>query len=174
MKLSRLIYSGAVVLALVVGLGLWHPLHVRAGYPSTPKFRVDASWPKPLPAPVGYNPLTYPTPTPGDTVAHRWVQGEVAGTCIDQWDNVYTHNRAWETGLTQGGVTQGAESGAINGNDSSTSAKPSPPIVQFSSDGKVIGGFGNPALIQTGPNYGYPVYLPYGSHGCYVDYQGNV
>jgi len=102
------------------------------------------------------------------------VQGEVAGTCIDQWDNVWTANRAWEVGVTVNNVLQGNESGAIGGNDSNTSAKPSPPYVQFNSEGKTIGGFGNPALQPSGPEYGYPVYLPHGTHGCYVDYQGNL
>jgi len=174
MKSGRYLYAGAVVVALVVGLGLWNPMHVKADRDRTPRFRVDPLWPKPLPAPVGYNPLTYPTPTPGDDIAHRWVQGEVAGTCIDQWDNVWTANRAWEVGVTVNNVLQGNESGAIGGNDSNTSAKPSPPYVQFNSEGKVIGGFGNPALQTSGPEYGYPTYLPYGTHGCYVDYQGNI
>ena len=53
-----------------------------------PKFALDPSWPKPLPA----------TTTNG--VAHRWVQGEVAGNCVDLHDNVYTFNRGWEVGVT--------------------------------------------------------------------------
>jgi len=175
MKSGRWLYAGAVVVALVIGLGLWNPIHVKADRDYVPKFRVDASWPKELPAPVGYNPLTWPTPTSGDTEAHRWVQGEVAGSCTDQWDNIYTFNRAWETGVTVNGVLQGNESGAIDSNDATPAgAKPSPPVVVFNSDGKTIAGFGNPALQQTGPEYGYPVYLPHGAHGCYIDYQGNL
>ena len=54
----------------------------------TPSFVLDPSWPKPLPAPV----------TNG--VAHTWVQGEVAGNCVDLQDNVYTFNRGWEVGIT--------------------------------------------------------------------------
>src|SRR5262249_1976916 len=50
----------------------------------TPSFVLDPSWPKPLPAPV----------TNG--VAHTWVQGEVAGNCVDLQNNVYTFNRGWE------------------------------------------------------------------------------
>jgi len=61
-----------------------------------PVFAVDASWPLPLPAPVG-----------DDGKAHTWVQGEVAGNCIDQRDNVYTFNRGWEVGVTVNGVLQG-------------------------------------------------------------------
>ena len=65
-----------------------------------PVFAVDASWPNPLPAPVG-----------SDGKAHTWVQGEVAGNCIDQHDNVYTFNRGWEVGVTVNGVLQGNEVG---------------------------------------------------------------
>jgi hypothetical protein len=164
MKSGRCLYAGAVVLALVVGLGLWKPLHVKADHDRAPRFRVDPFWPKPLPAPVG-----------ADGIAHRWVQGEVAGSCTDQWDNVYTFNRGWEVGVTVNGVLQGNQSGAIVGNDATPAkAIPSPPIVAFNPEGHVIAGFGNPTLQQTGPSYGYPTYLPHGAHGCFVDYQGNL
>ena len=129
-----------------------------------PKFALDPSWPKPLPS----------TTTNG--VARPWVQGEVAGNCVDLHDNVYTFNRGWEVGVTYpatGGVLQGNQSGAIVGQDASASAIPSPPIVVFDSDGNTIAGFGNPTLIQgPNPNFGYPTYLPHGAHGCFVDYQG--
>jgi hypothetical protein len=129
-----------------------------------PVFAVDPSWPLPLPAPVG-----------DDGKAHTWVQGEVAGSCIDQHDNVYTFNRGWEVGVTVNGVLQGNESGAINGNDATAGgAIPSPPVVAFDTGGNVVAGWGNPSLIQTGPDYGYAAYLPHGAHGCYVDYQGYV
>jgi hypothetical protein len=132
----------------------------------TPSFVLDPSWPKPLPAPV----------TNG--VAHTWVQGEVAGNCVDLQDNVYTFNRGWEVGVTYPpppatGVLQGNQSGAIVGQDATASAIPSPPVVVFDNDGNTIAGFGNPTLIQgPNPNFGYPTYLPHGAHGCFVDYQG--
>jgi len=129
-----------------------------------PSFAVDASWPLPLPAPVGT-----------DGKAHTWVQGEVAGNCIDQHDNVYTFNRGWEVGVTINGVLQGNESGAINGNDATAGgAIPSPPVVAFDTGGNVVAGWGNPTLIQSGPDCGYAAYMPHGAHGCYVDYQGYV
>ncbi|MGC2717323.1 MAG: hypothetical protein WA366_28520, partial [Pseudolabrys sp.] len=127
----------------------------------TPSFVLDPSWPKPLPAPV----------TNG--VAHTWVQGEVAGDCVDLKDNVYTFNRGWEVGITFNGVQQGNQSGAIVGQDATASAIPSPPVVVFDSDGNTIAGFGNPTLVQPpDPNFGFPTYLPHGAHGCFVDYQG--
>lgn len=129
-----------------------------------PQFAVDPTWPKPLPAPVG-----------NDNVSHPWVQGEVAGTCVDASDNIYTFNRGWETGLTVNGVLQGNESGMIVGQDASASAIPSPPVVVFDPDGNTIAGWGNPRLISASkPDYGYAAYLPHGAHGCFVDYQGYV
>jgi hypothetical protein len=178
MRYGRCIYLGALLVALAVGLGLWRPSHVKADPEGFPKFRVDPSWPQPLPAPVGYNPLTWPgcgaqgcqnTATPGgDNVAHRWVQGEVAASCIDANDNVYTFNRGWEGGV--GG--KDAMSGALNGQDGTPAgALPSPPVVVFNSAGKAIAGWGNPSLD---PSTGRATYLPDGAHGCYVDYQGYV
>jgi hypothetical protein len=155
--------GGGVLTASILAVASWGPLSDAASS-TTPVFAVDSSWPNPLPAPVGT-----------DGVAHTWVQGEVAGSCIDQHDNVYTFNRGWEVGVTLNGVLQGNESGAINGNDATAGgAIPSPPVVAFDSDGNVIAGWGNPSLIQTGADYGYAEYLPHGAHGCYVDYQGYV
>lgn len=173
MKSGRYLYAGAVVVALVVGLGLWKPTQVKADRDRAPKFRVDPLWPKPLPAPVGT-----------DGIAHRWVQGEVAGSCTDQNDNVYTFNRGWQVGVSVNGVLQNNESGAINSNDATPAkAIPSPPVVAFNTEGKTIAGWGNPSLIPAGTGHGaYSAtqapgrssYMPYGSHGCFVDYQGYV
>jgi hypothetical protein len=163
MKSRRYVYIGAAAAAALSAFVVGRPLADGNGSRS-PAFAVDASWPQPLPAPVG-----------NDGKAHIWVQGEVAGSCIDQHDNVYTFNRGWEVGVTLNGVTQGAQGGAINGNDATAGgAIPSPPVVAFDSDGKVVAGWGNPSLIQTGTDYGYAAYLPHGAHGCYVDYQGHV
>src|SRR5437879_7230482 len=166
MKSRRYAYIGAAAVAAVLSAFV-------VGSPfaddnknkgRNPVFAVDASWPLPLPAPVG-----------NDGKAHTWVQGEVAGNCIDQHDNVYTFNRGWEVGVTVNGALQGNESGAINGNDATAGgAIPSPPVVAFDTEGNVVAGWGNPSLIQTGADYGYAAYLPHGAHGCYVDYQGYV
>jgi hypothetical protein len=131
--------------------------------PDMPSFQVDPFWPKPLPAPVD-----------SAGIAHPWVQGEIAGSCVDQHDNVYTFNRAWEVGATVNGVLQGNESGAIDGNDATPSAIPSPPVVAFDSDGNTIAGWGNPSQFTTGPAEGFAAYLPHGAHGCFVDYTGMI
>ena len=156
-------FSGAVVAAMVVAVAAWH-LPADAQSTTRPAFTVDPFWPKPLPAPVG-----------SDGVSHTWVQGEVAGSCTDMHDNVYTFNRGWEVGVTFNGVLQGNQGGAINGQDAPASAIPSPPVVAFDSDGNTIAGWGNPSLIQPpAGDYGYAAYMPHGAHGCYVDYQGYV
>lgn len=164
MKLQRLICIGGAVLgAIALAVGAWHPF-AKAADNHRPAFAPDASWPKPLPAPVG-----------SDGVAHPWVQGEVAGNCIDRNDNVYTFNRGWEVGATVNGVLQGNESGAIDGNDATASAIPSPPVVVFDSDGNTIAGWGNPSLFPASQvNGGFASYLPHGAHGCFVDYQGYI
>lgn len=155
--------GAAALLVFAVATGVWEPVAKADRGSRGPTFAVDPFWPKPLPAPIG-----------DDGVAHSWVTGEIAGTCVDRRDHVYTFNRGWEVGVTIGGVLQGNEGGAINGQDASASAVPSPPVVVYDQDGNTIAGWGNPGLIQTGGDYGYAAYLPHGAHGCFVDYQGNI
>jgi hypothetical protein len=167
MKITRyLAIAGTVtgaLFAFVMAAGLFEPAAKADKGQNGPSFAVDPSWPKPLPAPIG-----------SDGVAHTWVTGEIAGSCVDKSDNVYTFNRGWEVGVTIDNVLQGNESGAIVGQDASASAIPSPPVVVYDSDGKTIAGWGNPGLIQTGGDYGFADYMPHGAHGCFVDYQGNI
>lgn len=168
MKVTRYFTIGATIagslLAAAIATGVWQPLAKADNSSAGPTFAVDPSWPQPLPAPVG-----------SDGVAHRWVTGEIAGSCMDKNDNVYTFNRGWEVGATVNGVLQGNESGAINGQDANASAIPSPPVVAYDSDGNVVAGWGNLSLIPaTEVDGGYAAYLPQGAHGCFVDYQGNI
>lgn len=144
----RWMYAGAILVALVAAFGLWKPSQVMADSDDVPRFSVDPLWPKPLPAPVG-----------ADGVAHRWVTGEVAASCTDSNDNVYTFNR----GFTPGGLVgqDGTPAGAI----------PSPPVVVYNSRGDVIAAWGNPTID---PATGRTAYMPNGPHGCFVDYQGYV
>jgi hypothetical protein len=129
-----------------------------------PRFRVDPAWPKPLPSTVDAN-----------GVAHRWVTGEIAGSCVDPHDNVVTVNRGWEVGVTYDGVTQGAQSGAIVGQDAAATSIPAPPIVVYDREGNVVRSWGDPSLLQPpNPSYGGAAVMPHGAHGCFVDYEGNV
>src|SRR5215510_12625795 len=129
----RYLYVGTLVLTLVIGLGLWSPLKPAADGgrgAEVPRFIVDPFWPKPLPV----DPAT----------GKPWVTGEVAGTCVDSRDHVFTVNRgnlvAPETVI----------------------AVASPPILEFDRAGNVVNAWGDRNV------------LPNGLHGCFVDYQDNV
>jgi hypothetical protein len=134
MRVWRWIYVGVLILTLVVGLGLWNPLSlVNAKNSLVPRYVVDPFWPKPLPV----DPAT----------GKPWVTGEVAGTCIDSRDHVFTVNRGYNNGLVA---------------PETVVAVPSPPVVEYDRHGNVVNAWGEAAV------------LPNGIHGCFVDYQDNV
>jgi len=63
MRISRYVYAAAILAALLFGLGIWNPVPDLAKASKgishvPPKFVVDASWPKPLPAPGGHQWVT--------------------------------------------------------------------------------------------------------------------
>jgi hypothetical protein len=59
--------------------------------PQIPVLRVDASWPKPLPVSGQFGtPLVLSSAT---GKPKPWVTGEVAGTCVDSQDHLFTVNR---------------------------------------------------------------------------------
>jgi len=134
MKRWRFVYLGAVVPALLIGLGLWSPLKqaVAKDPNKAPRFKVDPFWPKPLP--------------------DRWVTGEVAGTCVDSKDHLFTVNRGPQGNLTA---------------KEAVTATPSPAVIEFDRDGNVVNHFGDPGTAQFAA-------MPTGLHGCFVDYQDNV
>jgi hypothetical protein len=94
MHASRFVYTGAISLTLAVALG-FATSATQAAPNSTPKIpvlRVDPDWPK-LPLPVAGD---FGTPLEINTATGKpkpWVTGEVAGTCVDSRDNVFTVNR---------------------------------------------------------------------------------
>ena len=99
---------------------------------AAPTYRVDPFWPKPLPA--------------------GWITGEVAGTCIDSQDHVFTLNRGPQNNLTDKEKVTGV---------------PSPAVIEFSPDGEVVNSWGAPGSPQLAR-------MPTGLHGCFVDFQDNV
>lgn len=127
MRKWRYLYAGTIVLALVIGLGLWSPLKPADAEKAAkvPRFVVDPSWPKPLP--------------------NRWVTGEVAGTCIDSQDHVFTVNRR-----------------NLDALETSFGWPAAPPVVAFDGEGNVVNAWGDPAVV------------PNGLHGCFVDHEDNV
>jgi hypothetical protein len=72
------------------------------------------------------------------------VTGDVAGTCIDSHDHVFTINR---------GNLQAPET---------VVAIASPPVIEFDRQGNVANAWGNRDV------------LPNGLHGCFVDHEDNV
>ena len=142
MERWKLVYLAILAPALVIGLGVWNPLQktaadTRAGRPATPTYRVDPFWPKPLPSDA-----TQISPTTG--MPKPWVTGEVAGTCVDSQDHVFTVNR--------GNLVAPEDVTAV----------PSPPVLEFDREGNLVNAWGNRAT------------MPNGLHGCFVDFQDNV
>jgi hypothetical protein len=146
MKAKPFLYAGSVALSLAVGAGLWTAS--KADPPSRPKvpvLQVDGNWPKPLPVAGQFGTTARTSTATGKPLP--WVTGEVAGTCVDSHDNVFTVNR---------GNLISPET-----NTNGPTAIPSPTVVVYDSDGNVINAFnvtGRQAQI----------------HGCFVDYQDNV
>ncbi len=124
MKAGRYVYVAAILAALLLAMGIWNPFpkQARGDTPAPPKFKVDVSWPKPLPAPGG----------------HQWVTGEVGGSCVDSHDHIFTVNR----GFMKGGLV------AQDGNTSI----PSPPVIEYDPDGNVVNAWGDPAKNPDGTN----------------------
>ncbi len=152
MRAGRYVYAGAIVLALIVAFGLWKPIHVKAdrgSNPQPPRYRVDASWPKPLPAPNG----------------HQWVTGEVGGSCIDSQNHLITVNRSWQSNFS----TTPPGKNQLFGQEGDTSI-PAPPVIEYDRDGNVVNAWGDTSKDANGA----ASVLPQGIHGCFVDYQDNV
>ena len=81
-----------------------------------------------------------------------WVTGEVAGTCVDSHDHVFTVNRG--NLVSPEGTTVGTVITPLT-------AVPSPIVIEFDSDGNVVNAW-NSKGVQTQ------------IHGCFVDYQDNI
>ena len=111
----RVLFLGAVVPALIVGLGLWNPMSRATAKPrpETPVYRVDPFWPKPLPSDATQISTTTGQPKP-------WVTADVGGTCIDSRDRVWTVNRAFQATATAPNQLVSPET---------VIAVPSPPVV---------------------------------------------
>jgi NHL repeat len=145
-KVGRYLYVAVVVAALAISWSVWQPVTAKADRAGSqvPRFVVDPFFPKPLP--------------------DNWVTGEIGGTCIDANDHLFIVTRGFQTGglVSPEGVGGAPKSVA------------SPPVIEFDQDGNVVNSWGDPSLVATGPNAGRNAVLPNGTHGCFVDYQGNV
>ncbi len=121
MKGSRFVYTGAIALTLAAAIGV-APSMTQADPPSNPKvpvLRVDPNWPKmPLPSAGDFG--TPPNISTATGKPKPWVTGEVAGTCVDSQDNVFTVNR--------GNLVS----------PETVEAVPSPTVIEYDPEGNVI------------------------------------
>jgi hypothetical protein len=111
MRVWRCVYAGTILVALVVGLGLWNPFTAATATRSDgiPRYVVDPFWPKPHP--------------------DKWVTGEVGGTCVDSLDHVFTVNRGFQaTATTPNGLVS----------PETLVAQPSPPVIEYDREGTVV------------------------------------
>jgi hypothetical protein len=186
MKKSIYAYVGALVPALLIGVGLWSPLKqaIAKSPNKAPRFQVDPFWPKPLPSDVETNPAAatdgFRTTGPGAT--KPWVTGEVAGTAVDSNDHVFTINRGPQGNLVS---------------PETVISHPSPAMIEFDRDGNVVNAWPPNVMSAAAPWWtapsdpvGYTCAphdastqgpcphpnrgVPTGLHGIYVDYQDNV
>ena len=160
MNAKPYLYAGSLIGALAVGSGLWTA--GQAAPPSKPKIpvlRVDANWPKPLPdshsslTKAAYKDLK--STATGDYMP--WVTGEVAGTCVDSQDHVFTVNRG--NLVSPEGATAPAPIHPIT-------AVPAPMVIEFDQAGNVVNAWD--AATLTGSVNQAQI------HGCFVDYQDNI
>lgn len=128
---------------LLAGVGLWQgdPLAQEGPY----TYKVDPTWPKPLPAPKD---------AAGQT--HQWVTGDVGGNCVDARDHMVI-------------VTRGFQRGGVTTTDGTQSVA-APPVLEFDADGTLVRSWGDATL---GPS-GVATALPNAIHGCFVDYEDHV
>ena len=105
--------------------------------PLAPRFEVDPLWPKPLP--------------------NHWLLGTVIGVDVDANDNVWIIHR--------GGSLEAKELYATWDPPASECCYAAPPILQFNSEGDLLGHWGGP-----GEGYDWPA----SNHGIDVDHKGNI
>jgi DNA-binding beta-propeller fold protein YncE len=139
MKRPRL--KGIVLVTLIAFFGIASIVLDRyaaiAAPVQAPRFEVDPLWPKPLP--------------------NRWILGQTIGVSVDAQDHVWIVHRA---GSLEPGEVHATTSPRI-----AMCCAPAPPVLEFDSDGNLVGHWG-------GPGMGYD--WPDSNHGITVDYKGNV
>lgn len=148
----RRFLTAGVFLALLASLGSWRPTaQTQTG--DGPQYRFDPSWPKPLPSAKG-----------ADGVMRPQISGGVGTHCIDERDHIFQFNRRYVeiglAGLRPDDPRRDPRPGTI----------PAAPVVEFDFEGNLINAWGDPSLTPQGMS----AVLPHNTHGCYVDYEGNV
>ncbi len=148
-RATHLTVAGTLLL-IAATLGGWSADgQAQAQQTAVPQFKVDPFWPKPLPE------ITGP-----DGRRHRWITGEIGGTCVDSHDHIFTLNRGWQNSAL-GKMHQFEAMSGI----------PAPPVVAYDPEGSIALSWGDPSLLE--PNGGTKV-MPESFHGCFADYEDNI
>ena len=142
---ARSVQAAGTLLVLAFVVGMWQPWSLAQGDPKAPRYRVDPSWPKPLPGTMD-----------GNGVVRQWITGSVGASCLDSRGHVITFNRAYETVLKPGEGPLGPLSVPAPPASSTT------PTATWSTAG---------GMPRSCPNGGTQT-LPRGLHGCFVDSPG--
>lgn len=118
---KRYIYAGAVGLAVAAALSLSVSITQAdpKKAPKVPALQFDPTWPQ-LPLPVAGQFGTLPAISTATGKPKPWVTGEVAGTCVDSQDHVFTVNR-----------------GNLVAPETVTAVS-SPTVIEFDTAGKVV------------------------------------
>jgi len=142
-----------------------------------PEFKVDPSWPKPLP--------------------NHWLIGQVPGVAVDKDDNIWIVHRPRSFTSDEAGATDAiATCVDADGNDFPCDALgnprpagpiadccyPAPSVLQFDKKGNLLQAWGGPDLGFTDPAWNWPANTcfepncewPNSEHGIYVDHNMNV
>jgi DNA-binding beta-propeller fold protein YncE len=123
---------------LVFAICIWPFLLVGKGWAQDPpKYQVDASWPKELP--------------------NNWIMGQVGGMAVDRHDHIWV--------LQRPSTDTPDEMGASLTPPRSMCCMPTPPVLEFDSQGNLLQSWG-------GPGAGFD--WPKTEHGIYVDKDDNV
>jgi DNA-binding beta-propeller fold protein YncE len=103
-----------------------------------PIFEVDPFWPQPLP--------------------NHWILGSVIGVSVDSRDHVWIIHR-------QDTFDERTEINAVADPPTAECCAPAPPVLEFDSDGNLVGSWGGPSA-----DYDWPQ----SNHGITVDHMDNV
>jgi DNA-binding beta-propeller fold protein YncE len=139
---TRRTYIGAAFLTVLIVSGVAALVFdqraaLEGAAAQAPRFEVDPLWPRPLP--------------------NHWVIGSAVGVAVDAQDHVWLVHRP--------DSLDPAEVYASTNPPSATCCVAAPPVLEFDSDGKLLGAWG-------GPGQGYQ--WPESNHGITIDYKGNV
>jgi hypothetical protein len=144
--------TAGVVLMLLASIGGWSPKAQTQSW-GGPKYRFDPNWPKPLP-PVKDAQGAMRSQTTGGVGTH----------CIDSKDHIFQFNRRYvelgQVGLRPDDPRRDPRPGTVA----------SAPVFELDPEGNVVNAWGDPSLTPAGMS----AVLPQGTHGCSVDYEGNV